>query len=75
METTEGLEVKEEELHTGDVIIWQYRGAPYEAEIREVHGMQYLHGLVCNNFYIRFSYVYLRQKANAKSQCQAEGTY
>ena len=40
METDEGLEIKEEELDNEDVVLWQYRGAPYKAEILEVHGMQ-----------------------------------
>ena len=41
LETDEGLEVREE-LDIGDVV-WQYRGAPYKAEILEVHGMQTLY--------------------------------
>ena len=41
METVDGLEVAEKELHPGDVVVWQYRGAPYKAEILAVHGMQY----------------------------------
>ena len=43
METDEGLEIKEEELDIGDVVLWQYRGAPYKAKILEVHGMQTLY--------------------------------
>ena len=43
METDEGLEIKEEELDIGDVVLWQYRGAPYKAEILQVHGMQTLY--------------------------------
>ena len=43
METDEGLKIREEELDIGDVILWQYREAPYKAEILEVHGMQTLY--------------------------------
>ena len=39
METVEGLEIGEEM----DVrhVIWQYRGAPYKAQILEIHGEQW----------------------------------
>ena len=41
METVNGLELDEEQVKTGDVVIWSYRGAPYKAEILFIHGMYY----------------------------------
>lgn len=39
METTDGLEVNQDELQMGDDVVWHYRGAPYEAKILSIHGM------------------------------------
>ena len=38
METVEGLEIGEE-MNVGDYVVWQYRGAPYKAQILAIHGM------------------------------------
>lgn len=39
METVEGLEIGGEEMNVGDYVIWQYRGAPYKAQVLAIHGM------------------------------------
>lgn len=64
METVDGLEVAEEELRTGDVVVWQYRGAPYKAEIQAVHGMQY-----CMS-YIKFIIMGVLFLFKTRNQCQ-----
>lgn len=43
IETVDGLEVDEEEVKTGDIVIWSYRGAPYKAKILSIHGMLNIH--------------------------------
>ena len=53
----EMMEIREE-LDIGDVLC-QYRGAPYKAEILEVHGMQTMH------YCYKYHFYYARQKANA----------
>ena len=38
LESKDGLELTASDIRQGKTVIWQYRGAPYEAEILKVHG-------------------------------------
>lgn len=38
LEATDGLGLSEVDIVAGNKVIWCYRGAPYEAEILEIHG-------------------------------------
>ena len=42
LETVDGLEVDEDAVQCGDLVIWSYRGTPYKAEVLSIHGKHYM---------------------------------
>lgn len=56
LESDDGLGLRSSDIVAGKIVIWKYRGTPYEAEILSVHSKDTLH--VCNAMTNVFNYVF-----------------